>query len=324
MTAPIYSNILGVGSYLPEKILTNHDLEKIVDTSDEWIRSRSGIAQRHIAAADETTSTMGLEAAKKALAVANVGADVIDMIIVATCSPDMLLPSAACFLQKALALPGIPAFDVTAACSGFVYALSVADQFIRSGHTRTILVVGSEVISRAIDWTDRSTCVLFADGAGAMLMQASCEPGVEDIVLHADGRYIDILNLPSPYNQQPTGAGADCYLQMKGREVFKHASTAMPNVVKELLQRNDLTKEDIDWLIPHQANSRIIQQIAKSLKFPMEKVVMTVDQHANTSSASIPLAFDVALNDGRIQRGDTIIMEAFGGGLTSGGVLLTF
>ncbi|MEM9242800.1 MAG: beta-ketoacyl-ACP synthase III [Pseudomonadota bacterium] len=319
-----YSKLLGVGAYVPEKVLSNHDLESMVDTSDEWIYTRTGIKKRHVAAEDETSSSMGLNAAKKALAKADVQADSIEMIIVATCSPDMVFPSAACFLQQKLDLPGIPAFDVTAACSGFVYALSVADQFIRSGQVKTVLVVGSEIISRALDWQDRSTCVLFGDGAGAMLLQAADEPGIYDTVLHANGHHIDLLNLPGPYNNEVRKGEGDSYLQMQGREVFRHATLELQKTVIELLEKNNVSLTEIDWLVPHQANSRIITHMAKSLNFPLEKVIMTVDEHANTSSASVPLAFDAAVRAGKIKRGDTVIMEAFGGGLTWGGVLLKF
>jgi 3-oxoacyl-[acyl-carrier-protein] synthase-3 len=320
----IYSRILGTGSYLPEKIVTNADLEKMVETTDEWIVTRSGIHERHIAANHESASSMALIAAKKALEMAELQASDIDMIILGTCSPDMLFPSAACFLQDALGLRGIPAFDVGAACSGFIYAASVADQFIQTGRHKTILVVGSEVISRAINWQDRGTCVLFGDGAGAAILQASKEPGIMDTVLHADGQYANILSLPSPYYKDTVEEKLSCFLAMEGREVYKIAVTELPNTVLELLERNKITKDQIDWLIPHQANARIIEFVAKRLEFPMEKVVMTVDKHANTSSASVPLALDTAVRDGRVKRGDTVIMEAFGGGITWGGILLRF
>ncbi|MAZ77714.1 MAG: 3-oxoacyl-ACP synthase [Legionellaceae bacterium] len=319
-----YARILGTGSYLPEKILTNHDLEKMVDTSDEWIVSRSGIRERHIAAKDESASSMALIASQRAIEAAGLSASDIDMIIVGTCSPDMLFPSAACFLQAKLGLSGIPAFDVGAACSGFVYALSVANQFIRGGEYKKILVVGSEVISRSINWEDRSTCVLFADGAGAVVVGADNKPGIKDMVLHSDGKYADILNLPSPHYKDDQDEKLNCFLHMEGREVYKIAVTELPNTVLELLERNKMHADEIDWLVPHQANLRIIEFVAKRLNFPMEKVIVTVDKHANTSSASVPLAFDEAVRSGKIKRGDTVIMEAFGGGITWGGVLLEF
>ncbi|MCP3679953.1 MAG: ketoacyl-ACP synthase III [Gammaproteobacteria bacterium] len=323
MTTP-YARVLGVGSYLPRRVMTNQDFEKILDTSDEWITSRTGIHQRHIAADDETTSSMALMAARQALEMAELDAKEIDMIIIATCSPDMLFPSSACFLQKALGLEPIPAFDLTAACSGFVYSLTVAQQFIRTGAAKTILVVGSEVISRALDWQDRRTCVLFGDGAGAVVVQASEQSGIIDCVLHANGQYTDILNLPNPHYQHAPEDKLRCFLQMQGRELYRIAVTELPNVMTELLERNNLQKEDIDWLIPHQANSRIIELAVKRLDFPMEKVVSTVEKHANTSAASVPLALDVAVRDGRIKRGDKVILEAFGGGITWGAVLLEF
>lgn len=323
MTAS-YANIRGVGSYLPRRVMTNHDLEKVVDTSDEWITTRTGIHQRHIAAEDETTSTMALTAARHALEMAELDAQAIDMIIVATCSPDMLFPSSACFLQKALGLTTIPAFDISAACSGFIYALTITEQFIRTGAVKTVLVVGSEVISRALDWTDRRTCVLFGDGAGAVILQASEQPGIIDSVLHANGQYTDILNLPNPHYQHLPEDKLGCFLQMQGRELYRVAVTELFNVMMELLERNHLQKTDIDWLVPHQANSRIIELTIKRLDFPMSKVISTVNKHANTSAASVPLALDVAVRDGRIQRGDTVILEAFGGGVTWGAILLKF
>jgi 3-oxoacyl-[acyl-carrier-protein] synthase III len=319
-----YSRIIGTGSYLPEKTLTNADLEKMVDTSDEWIISRSGIRERHIAAADESSSSMAHIAAQRALEMAGISADEIDMIVVGTCSPDMLFPSSACFLQAKLGLSGIPAFDVGAACSGFIYALSVANQFIRGGEYKTILVVGSEVISRAINWEDRATCVLFGDGAGAAIVRADNKPGIKDMVLHSDGKHADILNLPSPHYKDSTEEKLSCFLEMEGREVYKIAVTELPNTVVELLERNKMTADEINWLVPHQANLRIIEFVSKRLDFPMDKVIVTVDRHANTSSASVPLAFDDAVRSGKIKRGDTVIMEAFGGGITWGGVLLEF
>lgn len=320
----IYSRVVGTGSYLPEKTLTNADLEKMVETTDEWIVTRSGIRERHIAAEHETSSSMALIAAQRALEMAGLQPSDIDMIVVGTCSPDMLFPSAACFLQQRLGLTGIPAFDVGAACSGFIYATSVADQFIRSGNKKTILVVGVEVISHAIDWKDRSTCVLFGDGAGAAILQASDDPGIIDTVLHSAGQYANILNLPSPHYQKTIEEKLNCFVRMEGKDVYKIAVTELPNTVIELLERNKMHKDQIDWLVPHQANLRIIEFVAKRLEFPMEKIIITVDKHANTSSASVPLAFDVGVREGKIKRGQTVLMEAFGGGLTWGGVLLVF
>lgn len=323
MTA-LQGRIVGTGHYLPHRVMTNHDFAESLDTSDTWITSRTGIKQRHIAADDETTATMALAATQQALDMAQLQASDIDMIIVATCSPDKVFPGSACFLQKALGLSTIPAFDLSAACSGFIYALTVAEQFIRTGAAKTLLVVGSEVMSRTLDWSDRRTCVLFGDGAGAMILQADSQPGIIDSVLHTNGQHSDILHLPNPLYQSDAQKKSSCFLQMQGRDVYRIAVKALPEVIIELLTRQQLALDDIAWLVPHQANLRIIELAAKRIDFPMTRVISTVDCHANTAAASVPLAFDVAVRDGRIKRGDRVILEAFGGGITWGATLLIF
>lgn len=320
-----FTRILGTGGYLPKKVLTNADLEKIVDTSDQWIRERTGIRERHIAAPDETSCDMAEHAARRALDMAQVGAEDIDLIIIATTTPDQIFPSTACLLQDRLGIHGCPAFDVQAVCTGFIYALSIADKFIRAGSAQRALVVGSETLSRIIDWTDRGTCVLFADGAGAVVLAADDKPGIISSHLHADGQYKDLLQVPSGvskgYDKVINGTA---YLRMAGSEVFKVAVNTLGKIVDETLEANRMTKSDIDWLVPHQANTRIITATAKKLGLPMDRVVMTVDRHGNTSAASIPLAFDEAVRDGRIKCGETVLMEAFGGGFTWGSVLLNY
>ncbi len=320
-----YSRIAGTGSYLPAKVLTNRDLEKMVDTSDQWIRERTGIEKRHIAAADETTCDLAEPAARRALQAAKVDSGEIDLIIVATTTPDQVFPSTACLLQQRLDIHGCPAFDVQAVCTGFVYAVAVADNFIRTGSARCALVVGAETFSRIVDWSDRGTSVLFGDGAGAVVLKASKEPGIISTHLHADGAYESLLRVPAGVSKgydlvQEGGA----YTEMRGNEVFRMAVTTLGRIVDETLQANGLQKTDIDWLIPHQANIRIIQATARKLRMPMERVVVTVSEHGNTSAASVPLALDVAVRDGRIQRGETLLMEAFGGGFTWGSVLLKY
>lgn len=302
--------------------MTNHDLAQMVDTSDEWIRQRSGIVSRHIAADGEMTGDMAVLAAQRALEAAGVSAADIDTIIVATTTPDQTFPSVAVKVQEALGVPAGVAFDVQAVCSGFVYALTTADQFIKGGLSRKVLVIGAEKMSSVVDWSDRTTCVLFADGAGAVVLEAQEDTarGVISSHLYADGRQRDILYTTGG----PSSTGDSGHIVMHGREVFKHAVTHMAEVVDEALQVNDLTAQDIDWLVPHQANSRIIESTAKKLGLVMEKVVMTVDHHGNTSAASIPLALDEAVRDGRIQQGQMILMEALGAGLTWGAVLLRF
>lgn len=321
-----HARILGTGSYLPAKILTNADLEKIVHTTDHWIVERTGIRERHIAAPEETASSLATEASRRALEAAGLTADDVDLIIVATTTPDLVFPSTACLLQDALGIRnGCAAFDVQAVCTGFVYALSIADKFIRTDAARCALVVGTEVFSRIIDWTDRGTCVLFGDGAGAVVVGAADAPGIISSHLHADGQYKDLLcvraGVSKNYDRLLAGYG---YAHMKGSEVFKVAVTTLGRIVDETLEANNLQKSDIDWLVPHQANHRIIKATARKLGMPMERVVLTVDRHGNTSAASIPLAFDEAVRDGRIKRGQSVLMEAFGGGFTWGSVFLRY
>jgi 3-oxoacyl-[acyl-carrier-protein] synthase-3 len=321
----IYSRIIGTGGYLPEKVLTNADLEKIVDTSDEWIVSRTGIKQRHIAAEGENTVDLAEQAARRAMEAAGVTAADLDLIVVATTTPDQVFPSTACLLQGRLDNHGATAFDVQAVCTGFVYALGVADKFIKSGSHKTALVIGAETMSRIVDWTDRTTCVLFGDGAGAVVLQASDEPGILSTHLHADGSYEQLLKVPfgvsSGYEKM---LKEEAYVQMKGNEVFKMAVNTLGRIVDETLEANALGKGDVDWLVPHQANTRIIGATAKKLKMDMEHVVMTVGEHGNTSGASVPLALDTAVRDGRIQRGETLLLEAFGGGFTWGSALIKY
>jgi len=316
----IYSRILGTGSYLPEKILTNADLERMVDTTDEWIYARTGIRQRHIAAENQFTSDLAFHAAQRALEAAGVEVDAIDLIIVATTTPDHVFPSTACLLQHKLGNRGAPAFDVQAVCSGFIYAVATADSFIRSGAARTALVVGAETMSRITDWTDRSNCILWGDGAGAVVMGASDQPGIISTHLHADGSYTKLLNVPSGVSNP----GAERTIHMEGNAVFKIAVNTLDAIVDETLAANGMQKSDIDWLVPHQANIRILQSTARKLGMDMSRVVVTVDKHGNTSAASVPLALDVAVRDGRIKHGETVLMEAFGGGFTWGSILLKF
>ena len=316
----VYSRIAGTGSYLPAKVLTNKDLEGSVETSDEWIFSRTGIRERHIAADNECASDLALMASRRALETAGVTAGELNLIIVATTTPDMVFPSTACILQAKLGAKNCAAFDVQAVCSGFVYALTTADHFMRSGQYRNILVVGAEVYSRILDWEDRATCVLFGDGAGAVVLQRSDQPGILSTHLHADGSYAHILSVPGTVCGGKVSGRP--LLQMEGNAVFKFAVRVLGEVAAEALAANHLSKLDIDWLIPHQANIRIIQATAKKLDLPMEKVVTTVDRHANTSAASIPLALDVAVRDGRICAGHNVLMEGVGGGFTWGAVLV--
>ncbi|HSE00594.1 MAG TPA: beta-ketoacyl-ACP synthase III [Burkholderiales bacterium] len=315
-----YSRIVGTGSYLPQKVLTNRDLELAVDTTDEWIYTRTGIRQRHIAADGEKTSDLALEASRNALRAAGIAAGDLDLIVMATTTPDMVFPSTACLLQAKLGARNCPAFDVQAVCSGFVYGLSTADSFMRTGQYRNALVVGAEIYSRILDWSDRSTCVLFGDGAGAVVLRGDSTPGILSSHLHADGSYANLLTVPG------TVAGGKVsgrpLLQMDGGGVFKFAVKAMDDLVEEALAANGLQKSDIDWLVPHQANIRIIQASAKKLGLSMEKVVVTVDRHANTSAASIPLALDEAARDGRIRAGQHVLLEAVGGGFTWGAALV--
>jgi 3-oxoacyl-[acyl-carrier-protein] synthase III len=318
----MYSKVIGTGSYLPERILTNRDLEQMVDTSDEWIRTRTGIAQRHIAADDQMASDLALNASREAMKAAKVDAGEIDLIIVATTTPDVIFPSTACILQDKLGVKDCAAFDVQAVCSGFIYALATADMFIRAGKYRTALVVGAEVYSRILDWSDRSTCVLFGDGAGAVVLSRSDRPGIISSHLHADGSYKDILAAPGSFSRGRIQGSP--FVMMEGNTVFKFAVKVLEDVVREALAENNLEVSDIDWLIPHQANIRIIISTAKKLGIPMEKVVATLDKHGNTSAASIPLALDVAVRDGRIQSGQNVLLEGVGGGFTWGAVFISW
>jgi 3-oxoacyl-[acyl-carrier-protein] synthase-3 len=326
MSERIYSRIAGTGSYLPEKVLTNDDLSKFVDTSDEWIRSRTGICERHIAAEGQTTGDLGVEAALRALEAAGVEAGDLDLIVVGTTTPDLVFPSTACLIQARLGALGCTAFDVNAACSGFIYALSVADKFIRSGDARTALVIGSETLTRMVDWSERTTCVLFGDGAGAVVLKADRETGILGTHLHADGSKKELLWNPVGVSVgfKPGEPNAGVRINMSGNDVFKYAVKALDGVVDETLTAHGLAKHDLDWLIPHQANLRIIEATAKRLDMPMEQVVVTVDKHGNTSSGSVPLALDTAVRDGRVQRGQLLLLEAFGGGFTWGSALLRY
>ena len=324
--ARIYSRIAGTGSYLPEKVLTNADLIQFVDTSDEWIVARTGIRERHVAAEGETTSDLGYHAAVRAMEAAGVTAGEIDLIIMGTTTPDLIFPSSACLMQHKLGANGCPAFDVNAACSGFIYALTIADKFIQSGAAKTALVVGSETLTRMLDWNDRGTCVLFGDGAGAVVLKADTETGILSTHMHADGGKKELLWNPvgvsAGFRMDEPNAGVR--VLMTGNEVFKHAVKALDSVVEEALQANGMDRHDLDWLVPHQANLRIIEATAKRLDMPMERVIVTVDRHGNTSSGSVPLALDEAVRSGKIQRGQLVLLEAFGGGFTWGSALLRY
>ncbi len=319
----MYSKIIGTGSYFPQQIRTNADLEKMVDTSDEWITDRTGIKQRHISNEKETVAYMGAEAAKKALEMANLNASDLDMIIMGTTSSHADLPSAACFVQKYLEVPTIPAFDIAAACSGFIYSLSVADQFIKSGTAKRILVIGADNLSHMCEPSDRNTVVLFGDGAGACLLEASEEQGIMSTHIHSDGKYGALLGADAPKRGEAL-TEEKAYIYMKGNEVFKFAVTRLSEIVEETLAHNNMDKSEVDWLVPHQANLRIIKAAAKKLSMPMEQVVVTLDKHGNTSAATIPTALDEAIRDGRIKRGQTILMEAFGSGFTWGSALIKY
>ena len=322
----MFSRIAGTGSYLPEKVLTNHDLEKMVETSNEWIVERTGIEKRHIVTENETTCDLAEKAARLAMEMAEKTADDIDLIIVATTTADLINPSTACLLQSRLGIVnGSAAFDVQAVCTGFVYALGIADKFIQSGSHKCALVIGAETLSRIVDWTDRNTCVLFGDGAGAVVLEASEEAGILSTHLHADGNYADLLKVDAGIskNQEVLKAG-EAYFEMRGNEVFRMAVKTLGRIVDETLAHNNMKKSDIDWLVPHQANIRIIAATAKKLKMSMDNVVVTVNEHGNTSAASIPLALDTAVRDGRIKRGETLLLEGFGGGFTWGSALVKF
>ncbi len=318
-----YSRIVGTGSYLPEKVLSNHDLEKMVETSDQWIQDRTGIKKRHIVAEDETTTDLAFAAAKKAIEAAGIDKNDIDLIIVATTTPTRIFPSTASLVQEKLNIRGCPAFDLQAVCTGFIYALTVADKFIKSGSVKNALVIGAESMSRIIDWTDRDTCVLFGDGAGAVILQASEETGILSTHIHSDGQYNALLTVPAGPGSAISETALP-YIEMQGNDVFKVAVRTLSSIVDETLAANNFSKQDVDWLIPHQANIRIISATAKKLSMSMEQVVVTVGEHGNTSAASIPLALDVAVRDGRIKRGETLLLEAFGGGFTWGSTLLKF
>jgi len=320
----VYAQIMGTGSYLPEKILTNADMEKIVETSSEWIVERTGIHQRHIAAEHESALSMAEKAAREAMLDAGISPTDIGMIIIATTTPEKMFPSTACLLQQRLGIAGCPAFDLNStACAGFVYALSIADQYIRSGTIKHALVIGSEVMSRVVDWTDRTTCVLFGDGAGAVVLGASEKPGILSTHLHADGTHKDVLSLPVSIGK-PMDVEEALFIKMTGNHLFKLAVNILGNLFEETLKANSLTKADIDWLVPHQANIRIIQAMAKKLHLPLDRVAITLEEQGNTSSASIPLALDKAIRDGRIKRGEMLLLEGFGGGLAWGSALIKY
>lgn len=315
-----YARIIGTGSYLPERTQSNFELEKLVETSDQWIVERTGISQRHIMADHETTSSMAEIASRRALEVSGVSPEEIGMIVVGTSTPDRFFPSTACILQGRLGVSGCPAFDVSAACAGFIYALSVAEKFIRSGTIKTALVVGAESLTRLVDWTDRTTCILFSDGAGAVVLRADEQPGIISTHIHAAGQYNSLLYAPNHIGEIKDPP----YIKMKGNEVFKLAVNTLNDIVDETLTHNQLDKSQIDWLIPHQANLRIIQATAKKLNLSMDRVILTVKEQGNTSAASIPLALDIAVRDGRIQRGELLLLETFGAGLTWGSALVKY
>ncbi len=317
----IYSRIAGTGSYLPKKIVTNHDLEKMVDTSDEWIRTRTGIERRHIAADGETTVDLAEHAARRALEAAGVVPAEVDFIAFGTTTPDLVFPNCGTLLQQRLGCRGVPAFSVETACAGFMYALSIADKYVRCGEARRALVIGAETLSRITDWSDRATAVLFADGAGAVVLEPAATPGVLSTHLHSDGEYKDLLYCGSGVSK---GFGPKLAISMAGSEVFKVAVTKLGQVVDETLAANGLDRTALDWLVPHQANIRIIQATARKLEIPMERVIVTVQDHGNTSAASVPLALDVAVRDGRIRRGELLLLEAFGGGFTWGSALIRY
>jgi len=321
----IYTKIAGTGRYLPEKILTNADLEKMVDTTDEWIRTRTGVERRHAVAEDQTTSDMCVEAAKVAIEDAGVDLADIDLIIVGTTTPDLIFPNIATLVQHRLGIPACTAFSLEAACTGFIYALTTADKFIKAGEAQCALIIGAECITKLVDWNDRSTCVLFGDGAGAVIVKPSDEPGIITTHLGADGQYKELLYYPVGASKDLHKAGTDeAAIMMTGNEVFKVAVKTLGGVATKALEAAGVSKEELDWLVPHQANLRIIQATAKRLDLPMEKVILTVQDHGNTSAASVPLALDVGIRDGRIKRGQLVLMEAFGGGFTWGSVLMRF
>jgi 3-oxoacyl-[acyl-carrier-protein] synthase-3 len=316
----IWSRIIGTGSYLPPKVVTNDDLAKQMDTTDEWIRTRTGIRQRHIAEPSQASSDLGVEASRAALAAARIIPQEIDLIIAATATPDYIFPSTACIMQAKLGMKGCAAFDIQAVCSGFVYALAIADKMIRSGQHRCALIVGTEVYSRILDWKDRGTAVLFGDGAGAVILRADSKPGIMASVLHADGSYVDILSVPG--NVCGGKIVGSPFLQMDGQAVFKFAVKVLDEVARETLALCGLTPADVDWLIPHQANVRILEATARKLGIDLSRLIVTVDRHGNTSAASVPLALDVAIRDGRIKPGHKVLLQGVGGGFTWGASLV--
>ena len=320
-----YARIIGTGSYLPENVVTNKDLEKFVETTDQWIRERTGIEQRHIARDDETTVDLAEKASRMAIEAAGIDPSEIDLIVFATSTPDKIFPSSACILQARLDIHGCPAFDIQAVCTGFIYALAVAEKFIKTGSAEKVLVIGAEIFSRILNWEDRATCVLFGDGAGAVILAANEETGILSTHIHADGQYENLLWVPhgigDGFEEVKRGKGV---VEMRGNEVFKMAVNTLGRIVDETLAANHMMKSDIDWLVPHQANIRIITATAKKLKMSMDQVVVTVNTHGNTSAASVPLALDVAVRDGRIKPNELLLLEAFGGGFTWGSVLLRY
>ncbi len=320
----MHTKILGTGSYLPAQIRTNADLERMVDTSDEWILERTGIRERRIATEGETVVTMGHQAALRALEAAAVAPGDLDMVICGTTSAENTFPAAACEIQALLGAGDCPAFDLSAACSGFLFALSVADQFIKSGQCRRILVLGADALTTQCDPDDRSTIILFGDGAGAVVVGASDEPGILSTHIHSDGRHADLLKTAQPSRSKAASPRQDDYLVMKGNEVFRHAVTRLSSVVEQALEANQMAKSDIDWLVPHNANYRILKATAKKLGLPMDQVVLTLEHHGNTSAASVPIALDIAVRDGRIQRGQTLLLEAFGAGFAWGAALVKY
>ena len=321
----IYSKITGTGKYLPDHILTNKDLEEMVDTSDDWIKSRTGVEKRHIASDDQSTSDLAYEAAKIAIRNSSTNLNEIDLIIVGTCTPDLVFPNTATLVQEKLGIGGCPAFSLETACSGFIYAAAVADKFIKVGEAKCALVIGADCLSRLLDWTDRSTCVLFGDGAGAVILKPSSESGIISCHLGSDGQYKDLLCYPiGPSKDLHKAGSSDAKLLMSGNEVFKVAVRTLGKLAEKTLRDNDIDQEKLDWLVPHQANMRIIKATAKRLKLPLSKVILTVQDHGNSSSASIPMALDVGIEDGRIQRGQLILMEGFGGGFTWGSILMRY
>jgi len=323
----IYSRIIGTGSHLPKKVVTNHDLEKILDTDDQWIRERTGIRERRISSDEEPTTVLAEHACRKALETADVDPGEIDLLVMGTTTPDLIFPSSACLIQKKLGLPDCGAMDVNAACSGFMYALSIADKFIRCGDAKKVLVCGAETLSEMINWNKRDTAVLFGDGAGAVVLEASGEPGILSTHIHANGNHADLLNTAVGVSRGFKGLennDGKVELLMKGNEVFKVAVRTLGRIVDETLSANNMDKSELDWLIPHQANLRIIAATARKLDMDMDRVVITVDRHGNTSSASVPLALDEAIRDGRIKRGDMLLLEAFGGGFTWGSALIKY